>query len=408
MSPAPPNIHGSTFEHDVAECLPAMQDLFAGILERYCGGGDAGITQISSALGIHRKLAWQVRSVAYQPDPFGAVRFMPSPAGIDSLLAALERLGLSPQMQTTLRAAAESFNDLVKTHAGDRNSLDMLVESAAENSLLQAEVKWREKAFQGNSFIWGAQARTQLSASILNFSKGKPDWFDAVQVRGLIGLKRMRRNVHWIVSQSAVIDDPQPTRRVQRVPLDPRGAEQMDGVPVMLDFCSQPLPELRRRAADPGLLNDELLPAPVGFTGQQTIVTGEVLRELSQIYATPGHKRMLFGAVVRTPSEVFVFDQFVHRGLFPNIERELCVFGELNSPIAQDEHDRLPASETVEHLGRGITAARTPDVPGYQKILRAAFSAVGWDADQFDVYRIRMAYPPMPASVVIRHDLPQQ
>lgn len=398
----------TTFEQDVADRMPAVQDLFAGILERYCGGGDAGITQICETLGIHRKLAWQVRHVAYEPDPFGAVRHMPSPAGIDSLLSALERLGLSPQTQSTLRAAAESFNDLVRIHAGDRNSLDMLVESAAESSLNQAEVKWREKAFQGNSFIWGAQARTLLSASILNFSKGKPDWFDAVQVRGLIGLKRVRRNVHWIVSQSAVIDDADPTRRTLRAPLDPQGAEAMDGVPVMLDFCSKPLPQLRRRASDPGLLNDELLPAPVGFTGQQTIVTGEVLRELSPVYATPGNKRMLFGAVVRTPAEVLVYDQFVHRGLFPRIKREMCVFGELNSPITQDDHDLLPTSENIEHLGRGITVARTADVPGYQRILRATFSAVGWDADEFDVYRIRMAYPPMPASVVIRHDLPSR
>lgn len=408
MTPTRPDIQESTFEQDIADAMPALQDLFAGVLERYCGGGDAGITQICETLGVHRKLAWQVRNVAYQPDPFGAVRFMPSPAGMDSLLAALARLGLPEKTQATLRAAAESFNELVKLHAGDRNSMEMLVESASESALQQAEVKWREKAFQGNSFIWGAQARTLLTASLLNFSKGKPDWFDAVQVRGLIGLKRVRRNVHWIVGQSAIVDDAEPGRHIQRIPIDPQGAEQMEGVPVMLDFCSKPMPKLRRRPADPGLLNDELLPAPVGFTGQQTIVTGEMLPQLSPIYATPGHKRMLFGAVVRTPSEVFVYDQFVHRGLFPKVKRELCVFGELNSPITQDDRDRLPAAETIEHLGRGITAARTPDVPGYQKILRAAFTAVGWDADDFDVFRIRMEYPPMPASVVIRHDLPQR
>lgn len=398
----------ATFEQDVAERVPALQDLFAGVLERYCGGGDAGITQISERLGVHRKLAWQVRNVAYDPDPFGAVRHMPTPAGIDSLITALDRLGLPAATQNALRHAAEGFEELIRTHAGDRNSLEMLVESASEGSFQQAEEKWREKAFQGNSFIWGAQARTQLSTSVLNFSKGKPDWLDAVQVRALIGLKRVRRNVHWIVSQSAIIDDVNPDRRRQRVPLDPQGAELMGGVPVMVDLCSQPLPKLRRRPSDPGLLNDELLPAPVGFTGQQTIVTGEVLRELSPIHATPGNENLLWGAVVRTPSEVFIFDQFVHRGLFPRTKRELCVFGELNSPVADDENDLLPTSETIEHLGRGISAARTPDVPGYQKILRATFSAVGWDADEFDVYRVRMAYPPMPASVVMRHPLPQR
>jgi hypothetical protein len=114
----------------------------------------------------------------------------------------------------------------------------------------------------------------------------------------------------------------------------------------------------------------------------------------------------LFGAVVRTPSEVFVFDHFVHRDLFPDVQRELCVFGELNSPITQSDDDRLPVSEKIEHLGHGVSAARTPDIPGYAQLLRSVFANAGWNPEEFDLFRIRMAFPPMPTSVVIRHDFP--
>ncbi len=396
----------TTFEEDIAEHVPAVQDVFAGLLEEYCGGGGAGITAISERLGVHRKLAWQIRNVAYSPDPFVAARFIPTPAGIETLLASLTQLGAPPAQRERLAAAAEAFESLLKAHAGDRASLEMLVDSLTEDAPRPAEEKWRERAFQGNSFIWGAQARTLLSASALNFSKNRRDWFDAFQVRGLIGLRRLRPNVHWIIGQAAVIDDAAPQRRLERTPLDPDGAAQSQGVPLMLEFCSRPAPAVRRRPADPGLLNDELLPAPVGFAGQQTIVTGEMLRELGPVYATPGNERLLFGAVVRTPVEVFIYDQFVHRGLFPGVERELCIFGELNSPITQDERDRLPTAERIEHLGRGLTAARSAEVPGYQQMLRAAFAAAQWDPEEFEVYRVRMKYPPMPASVVIRHELP--
>jgi len=30
---------------------------------------------------------------------------------------------------------------------------------------------------------------------------------------------------------------------------------------------------------------------------------------------------------------------------------------------------------------------------------------LGWDGDRFDVYRVRMVFPPIPTSVVMRYDL---
>ncbi len=396
-----------TFEQDIATRVPAIQDLFAAVLENYCDDGDAGITTICERLGIHRKLAWQIRNVAYSPDPFRAVRFMPSKTSLATLHTALERLDASEELASGIRKAANGFDQLVEIHAGDRDSLKLLVESAANGAEEGTAIKWRQRAFQGNSYIWGAQARTQLAVSILNFSADKKDWFDLLQIRGHLSLKRMRPNVHWLIGQSVIIDDTKHSDAPRREPLDPEAAALMDGVPVLPEFCSDPLPQLRRRPAEHDLINDELLPAPVGFTGQQTIVTGEIVRNLSPIYATSKDKRALFGVVVRTPGEVLIYDHFVHRDLFRDVERELCVFSELNSPIAQDEDDRLPISEKIECLGSGISVARTPEVPGYMKLLRSTFSKTGWNERDFVLYRIRMAFPPMPASVVIRHPFPQ-
>jgi len=399
----------SSFEKDVSTRIPAIQDLLASILEEYCDDGDTGISAICSRLGIHRKLAWQVRNVAYSPDPFRAVRFMPSKAGVETLAAALLNHGATEAFADQLRKQAAEFDELVALHAGDRKSMEMLVESCSEHPEEEAEVRWREKAFEGNSFIWGVQAKTQLSVSVLNFSADRPDWFDHLQVRGLIGLRRIRRDVHWLVGQSLILDEDVRENECEgpkREPLFGDAAEAMGGVPVMPEFCSEPLPKLRRRPSDQGLTNDELLPAPVGFSGQQTIVTGEIVRELSPAYATSKDKRALFGVVVRTPSVMFVYDHFVHRDLFPEAKRELCVFSELNSPTAHDDDDRLPISESVEFLGRGLSVARTSAVPGYMKMLRTVFDRAGWNPEDFDLHRVRMMYPPMPSSVVIRHHLP--
>jgi len=398
----------SPFEQDIAKRIPVIQDLLSSILEDYCGVGDAGISTICSRLGIHRKLAWQVRNVAYSSDPFRAVRFMPSKAGVEALAKAILHHGATEGKADRLRDLGVEFDELVAIHAGDRVSMEMLVESCMDRPEEDAEVKWREQAFQGNRFIWGVQAKTQLTVNVLNFSKGRSDWFDYLQVRGLIGLRRLRRNVHWLVSQSMIVDeDVKRDGLPNREPLDAEAAKLMNGVPVLPEFCSEPMPKLRRRPVGQGLTNDELLPAPVGCSGQQTIVTGEIIRELSPVYATSENKRALFGAVVRTPCEVFVHDHFVHRDLFPDAERELVVFSELNSSVTQDDDDMLPISESVECLGRGLSVARTAAVPGYMKLLRGVFARAGWDPDDFDLYRVRMAYPPMPTSVVIRHYFPR-
>ena len=396
-----------TLEEDIEHLVPVIQDLFATVLENRLGEGVVGITAICRDLKLHRKLAWQVRSAAYAPDPFQAVAFIPTRAGIEALAGALAEA--PPGIAERLTDAFRRFEEMVRTHAGDRAHFEKLVESNPANSRSETEAKWRERAFLGNSFIWGVQARTQHSLSILNASESRADWLDLVQVRSLIGLQRVRPNTRWIVSQSIVLsgtdDGPGDVLR-ERVPLDPEGAGQMGGVPVIREFCSQPPPRLVRRPEGLGLTNDELLPGPVGSTGQQTVVTGEVVRNLAPAYRVEEGERALFGVICRTPSEAFVYDHFVHKDLFPDVARELCIFSELNSPVTQDDSDLLPVSETIQELGRGMNAARTPDIPGYMGLLEWVFARLGWDPRDFGLYRVRLAYPPMPSTVVIRHDLP--
>ncbi len=400
-----------TLEEEISIWAPAAQDLFAKILESHCREGESGISAICENLGIHRKLAWQIRNIAYSPDIFRAVSFMPSRTGIISLIKACQSDNNARDLAEKLLEISESFERIINMHTGDRKSLEIVLESFTTSPASvgeMTEVKLREKAYLGNSFIWGAQANTQLSISILNKSASKDNWLDIAQIRSLIGLRRVRPNVYWLVGQSVVLDDQQSTSVVKRMPIDAEAATEMNGAPIIPTFCSQPVPQIRRRQIESGFINDELLPAPVGFTGQQTVVIGEVIRELSPAYATPQNRVAHFGSLARTPCEVYILDHFVHRDLFPDVEREMCVFGELNSPVTISDEDLLPVSESITHLGRGAGVARTVDVPGYMEMLRWIFNRLNWDQRAFELYRIRIAFPPIPSSVMIRHDLPEE
>ena len=167
-----------------------------------------------------------------------------------------------------------------------------------------------------------------------------------------------------------------------------------------------PLPPVQRRTSEIGMLEDELLPGPAGQTGASTVITAEIVRDVAPVAPSQPGEKALFGAGVRTPGEVLISDHFVHRELFPGVMRELCVFGELISNTTRDERDRIPVADKLQHLGRGLHRVRTAEVPRYADLLECVFQQTGWKAEDFDVYRVRMRYPPIPVSVMIRHEMP--
>jgi len=75
------------------------------------------------------------------------------------------------------------------------------------------------------------------------------------------------------------------------------------------------------------------------------------------------------------------------------------------SQIAFDERDVLSVSDEIRQLGTGVSLAQAPDIAGYPDLARSVFDRLNADPDDYELYRIRMAYPPMPASVVYRHKM---
>ncbi len=395
---------GDDFEQAATAAIERIRGTFVAVIEAVCGGTPRA-QDVSERFGIHRKLGWQVWNVAYSPEPLTAVRFMPSGRSLQAWREAAATRGVSRELLERLGEAPAAFEQLVATHAADRETFEMLAESCDPRAELGAELRWRKQAFFGNCFVWGVRAKTLLACAFLHPAR-RPGYFDLARVQGLIGLIRMRPGVRWPFAQSLIETGDGAQRRPMREPLMPSEESETTGVPLMAAFCSRPMPPVQRRLAASGMLEDELLPGRVGQTGQCTVVTGEILRDVAPAFRTdPEETEALFGTGVRTPGEMLVCDQFVHRSLFRTERHELRVFSELISPTTRDPRDRLPVSETVQHLGRGTACVRTADVPNYGELVEYVFSRTGWNAGEFDVYRVRMRYPPIPVSVMIRYDL---
>jgi hypothetical protein len=165
------------------------------------------------------------------------------------------------------------------------------------------------------------------------------------------------------------------------------------------------LPAIERRT-EHDVLSDELLPGIVGLKGASSVFTGEILHEVGPIHASKPGEIAHFGTGIRTPSELLISDHIVHKSIFSGVSRELRVYSELLNDSSRDERDRLDVSDRLQHLGRGLLRVRTADVPDYADLLEESFNRIGMDPADFDVYRVRMKYPPLPASVMVRHSIP--
>jgi hypothetical protein len=392
------------FPREIDAVVAELRRNVAAAIEVVCGGSSRA-QDVTDSFGIHRKLGWQLWNVAFADDPMAAVKYLPNTRGLEVWSKSARLRGVPEQLLDEVSQTIAQFQQLIATHAEDREMLEMMVEARDTRPDVDTEARWRKQAFTGNSYIWGVRAKRLLSIVVLAPSARAP-YFDIARLHGLIGLVRTRSNVRWPFSQSVVQTDD----GVQRAPvraalLDSAGVRRI-GVPLMEKFCSQPLPPVQRRMGEQGLLEDELLPGPVGQTGATTVITGEILREVAPAHQTTPGETALFGTGVRTPGEVLISDHFVHRDLFPGVTRELCVFGELISHTSQDERDRLPVGDRLQSLGRGIDRVRTADIPNYGEMLECVFEQTGWNPAEFEVYRVRMRYPPVPAAVMLRHALP--
>jgi hypothetical protein len=393
------------FERDTVDTVAIARDAYSKIIELKCPGSRA-VSAVADTLGIHRKLAWQLIKVAYSDDPFVAAKHMPSARSIEALSKAAKKRGVESDLLDAIRSASERFQSLMSTHAADKIEFDMLIDSHCADREQRDEERWRQHSYEGNSYTWGAHCKTLLALSILAPSREHERHFHMAQVRGLMGFRQTRPGVRWVVNQSVAVDDEKrPESGMRREALDPKAAKQHNDVPVLPEYCSEPVPELVRTPAPDGMMQDEFVSGRVGLQGERTLVTGEVLRDIAPTHATEFDKTAHFGSAIRTPAEMLHFDLFVREGLFGNVRRELCVFSDVASSVAFGESDELTVAESISVLGRGLSMTHAPDLPGYHDLARDVFARLALDPDDYELFRIRIPYPPFPATVMVRHPL---
>ncbi len=402
----------ATFETDATSVLADCRAALSGVVNALPGAVQRP-QDLARTLGIDKKLAWRIMNVIQSTDVFEAAQHLPGKSGVRIFLNAAGKLGAPEEVMGSVVEALEGYQRLVKVHAGDKASLELMLSSHVRQGRQRIDLEQRRAAFRANSYIWGIQTKTLFRTYLLHPSDDG-DLFDFVSLRGLVDLRRIRANTPWVIHKTKVVDDDgQPRRSVWPELLDPSAGDEDDpeAVPWLPRFCSTPLPQVRRLAVGGSHVHYEIMSDSVGNTGLSTCILGSAVRSAAPRYCEPNNDCVELVVRAHLPAERLMFDQIVHRDLFGDHEPKLTVYGELTGetpPRSMDAaRQELPVVESAMFIGEGPAAMHATGIPRYTEIMEFAFQQMGWDARDFLVYRVEMQYPPIPTAIVLGTPLPE-
>ena len=405
--PPPPDfaLHCSTCVRALQGSLQAMYDAV---------GADAARPQdVARRFKLNKNLTWKVAKVLQTAEPLEAVPLIPGADGMGLLLTAMEREGAANSVTAPVRRDFDAFDEMLRTHAGDRATLDLLIDGMPLGG--KALEVSRKLAFRGNSGIWGVQARVRSMLQVLAPTAGRPDRLDDVAAAGLHELRRLRSVHGWPLFRFHHYGmAPDGVRRHREfMPIEPP-ASGVEPDLVMRSFCSPPEAEVRCVRGD-AEVRHELAEGPIGQRGAVTFMVGSIERGVFGRYAQPGageaeHGEMV--AFVTMPTEFAQMDVMVHRSMLGEFRPEVIVYGRPFGTFDPDpevrEQYRLPIPVEIERIDPAHESMESDLVEDRPRLIRTVVERAGWKAEDFVLFRAVVPYPPMPCSVVFRYLLPRK
>lgn len=388
--------------------LEALDGLRGSLTELYLAAGadPEDPQEVSREFGMHRNLSWKLTRIMRSPDAEGVLPYLPGPAGFVLALKAFQKAGAPQEEIEALRKATDEFESMIGLHAGDRATLELMLDSSGlgvQGDPLEAS---RKLAFRGNSGIWGIQARTRLRTSLIAPNPDDSALLDLAHVSGLIDIRRFRPNAAWpLFHRESFNDDGSPRER----PTEPIDPDQADNPNAMLwaEYCTQPLPEVRVVPTRLGA-RYEAVGGRVGNSGRTTCVHGDIARRFAPRYADDKNKLGEFYTDINAPTENLVFDLIIHRDLAEEIQPEVRILLTDSATPYHGGTASIPFSETIRHITSTPPRLATPLVPRYTEIINEVYERMGWNGKDFRAMRFEMKCPPMPSKLVFSYQLPQR
>lgn len=361
-------------------------------------------TILQRQIGAGYTICWQIFQVAKSDDQSSGTQNAPSLGALKRLVVLAQGSGLTAGTAALVQGAADEFHRFIRRHAEDRDYFDTMVAGAGPSSkAMSVLVQRRRAAYRSNSHVWGSQNDLWLLSSVLRRSESDPSKIDLITLACQKGLRRLRAdaNVYLMAMKldSANHDTPSEQDDLLKNALDPAAAAET-GMPLIPEFSTHPLPKIICTTTRTGRRLFNWQDDTVGLKSSCDLVTGTINRGVPWTVEGDGRRQMVVNYSSRIkPSALLVMDMIVHRDSFPGVQVQSIVHASLAETTTLAEAQaglQFVVDEGVTPLGRA-DATNLAEFPQYRSLLQHSAGKVGWRLEDFDVYRLRMAYPIMGA-----------
>lgn len=403
-APESKDAHETAF---VRVATDAVRDLRAAILGLASAAGVDLLQpqEVSRRFSLDKTLTWKIARVVRDQQGADAVLHMPGRRRMSMFVAALTRAGASDDLAAEVWRAFDAFEQMVETHSGDRNTLDVMVATPRSRTAEKRLELIRKNGFLSNAAVWGVRAKLQMSVHMVAPYDDKGT-IDALTMCGFVEMQRLRENQPWAIANAMQWDN-QHNQATSVSPLHPDGL--ISGGPVLPEFCTSPLPQMREQALNPENRRFELAPGPVGRNSAVDVMLGWRWPSQYSAYETRPGELGQHATRLSTPVEVMTTELWVHRKFASTMQPTMRLYSMLPSgpmfPGDGPDAAVLPLQAEVFDLGYGVSAAASPHYIHNADLIRFGAERIGHDPSDFRGFRATLKFPPIPTMAVLMHPL---
>jgi hypothetical protein len=401
------------FQEDLIAAFSELRSALSRLVES-CNVSPTAAGDIARIFKLNRNIAWRIVKMLASEDPASGIMHMPGEEAIEAITHALIDHGASAEPIARFRAACDAFERVITAHAGDRDTLELILDGMDGVGAGERLERSRRLAFRGLSGVWGVQARVRCSTNFIAPSAKDPSRLDLGLIGGVVDFRRLRPGPRWPLFRPRTYDE-------NGNPIaSPPGVEALDsryqrdpGPKFLSEYCSDSMPEISVIQQPNGWVY-ELCDWPVGNTGAFTCFFGQVARAAAPRTRTPTELHAENFAHIAMPVETLQFDLIVHKSLDFLLAPDVFVLGQPDgigpvtacSARTPGGAHLIPIGTDMQELPGSAPDMTSPLVPAYRGMIESVMERQGHQLRDFRALRLLIKYPPMHSTVLLRSDLP--
>lgn len=365
-------------------------------------------TELAKRWGLEQTLCTRLFQALSETDGTSALPKLPA---ITSLRQVLERARSQDVPSELLQEAVkvvDALDHAIHLAGGSKSNLDVLCARHRTHAREKIERKAKQQVFRGMASLFGIQARVSYIQVYL-FPSEDEGWCDELAVHGFQGLRRFRPELPVLLGvRESVPNADDQLGIVMKTML----GEEISGDGLMTairPLCSDPMPDISLRE-ERGRLLYILNESEHDLVEEIDMCFASVMRHGEPTHARPNHERARFTYVPSTPSELAVFDLFVHKDVYRGQapERKILKTGDPSAmDLAAHSLDELDHVEQIEDLGSHVSSIPVSGAPKHLDLVQHLHDKMGWTMGDFRLYRMNIRHPVMHVWYSMQFELPR-